>query len=104
MTGNVPTPLVRVLLAGSTADPSEDVNATVPAYAAFVAPEESSAVTVIENAVPAVTGDVLGVIWNCVAGPADTEIDPEMPVINPDVAVMVWLPVAVSVAVNVPEP
>jgi len=55
VTWTVVVPFVRVALAGSTACGSLLVNETVPAYLVNTLPLESSAVMVIEKAVPAVT-------------------------------------------------
>jgi hypothetical protein len=104
---NVPTPLVSVEFAGNTAAPSELVKCTIPLYPVAVALLASSAVTVNENATPAVA-DAGALTLKCVATPAPlTTIAPLVPVIDAvtvSVAVIVRLPAVLSVALNVPTP
>jgi hypothetical protein len=73
VTENTPTPLVNVEFAGSVAEPSVLVNCTVPAYEVTVALLESSAVTVMLNATPAVCGDVADTL-KCVATPVTVRL------------------------------
>lgn len=66
----------------------------------------SSAVTVNENAAPAVA-DAGAVTAKCVAAAGETAIGAEVPVIDDvtvSVAVIVWFPAVLSVAENVPVP
>jgi hypothetical protein len=103
---NVPTPLVSVLFAGSTACPSVLVKCTVPVYPVTVLFVASSAVTVKLNAVPAVA--LAGALTvKCVAAAALTLTFADVPVIEDvteSVAESVWLPAVLSVALKVPTP
>jgi hypothetical protein len=103
---NVPTPFVKIEFAGKTAVPSLLVKCTVPAYAAALLLNGSSAVTVKLSAAPPVA--VAGAeTTKCVAAAALTAIVLDVPAIDAvtiSVAVTVWLPAVFKVAENVPAP
>ena len=102
---NVPTPLTRTWLAGSTAPPSLLANVTVPVYVGAVLPNGSWAVTVKPNPAPAVA--VEGPLTeNLLAAAALTIMLGPRPDATPvPKAVMNPLVVAcVSVAWNTPTP
>jgi len=106
VTGKVPDPLVSVLFAGSTAEPSELVKWTVPVYPEATLLNWSSAVTVTLVAVPTVALPGMDT-WKCVANPDPTVIAWEVPVIEAvtvSVAVTVWLPSVFRVTWNSPLP
>ena len=102
----VPAPPLNVALAGSTAAPSELVKWTVSPNVVMVWLFWSTAVTLKLKLVPAVALDGADTT-KCGAGVVDTEIGPEVPVIEPllvSVAVMVCVPAVRNVARNVPVP
>ena len=102
----VPTPLVSVEFAGSTAWPSLLVKWTVPVYPVAVLLNWSWAVTVKLKATPAVALEgALTLKW--VAAAALTVmvlLVPVMELLTLSVAVMVWLPAVFSVALKLVAP
>ncbi len=106
VTEKVPVPLVSVLLAGKTAELSEEVKWTVPAYPVAVLLLASRAVTVMLNAEPAVA-ELGAETTNRAAGPGATAISPLVPVMFDaavSVAVTVRLPAVLKVTGKVPVP
>ena len=100
----MPTPLVSSMIPGnSVSEPlSLPTNVTAPAYFDAVLWNSSWAVTVKLKTVPAVA--VAGVLnAKCAVGPALTAIAllaPVMLLVVVSVAVMVWLPAVVKVALK----